>query len=154
MAVTRNTRILGQRLGLTFAGKDFWSDMSKYELSPETSDKDVVTFADAISGSSSAWKLKGTAIQSLDTGSFWEYVWTNSGKVIDAILAPHGNKVASVSQPHFKFKVKIGAKPPISSEAGDEKGATFDFEWNVEGEPEKVTTGSTLGTGNLTDALS
>nr|DAJ53193.1 MAG TPA: hypothetical protein [Caudoviricetes sp.] len=32
MAVTRNTRIMGQRLGLSFAGKDYWSDMSKYEL--------------------------------------------------------------------------------------------------------------------------
>ena len=78
MAVTRNTRIKGQRLGLSFAGKDYWSDMSKYELAAENSDKDVVTFADAQDGSASAWKLKGTAIQSLDAGSFWDYVWTNS----------------------------------------------------------------------------
>ena len=153
MAVTRNTRIKGQRLGLSFAGKDYWSDMSKYELAAENSDKDVVTFADAQDGSASAWKLKGTAIQSLDAGSFWDYVWTPSGKTVDAILAPHGNNVATAAQPHFKFRVKIGAKPPISGEAGDEKGSTFDFEWNVEGEPEKISTGSTLGTGNLTDAL-
>ena len=153
MAVTRNTRIKGQRLGLSFAGKDYWSDMSKYELAAENSDKDVVTFADAQDGSASAWKLKGTAIQSLDAGSFWDYVWTNSGKTVDAILAPHGNKVATAAQPHFKFRVKIGAKPPLSGEAGDEKGSTIDFEWNVEGEPEKISTGSTLGTGNLTDAL-
>lgn len=153
MAVTRNTRILGQRLGLTFGGKDYWSDMSKYDLSAENSDKDVVTFADAQSGSSSAWKLKGTAIQSLDAGSFWDFVWTNAGKTVDAILAPHGNKIATAAQPHFKFRVKIGSKPPVSGEAGEEKGSTFDFEWNVEGEPEKASTGSTLGTGNLTDAL-
>jgi len=31
------------------------------------------------------------------------------------------------------------------------KGQTFDFEWQCEGEPEKLTSASTLGAGNMED---
>lgn len=152
MTVTRNTRILGNRLGFSIAGKDFWSDLSSYDLSPETSDKDVVTFADALGGSSASWKLKGKAITSFDPGSFWEMVWNQAGRTVDVLVAPFGNKTATAKQPHFKVRAKIGTKPSIGSEAGDEKGATFEFEWTCEGEPEKLTATSTLGTGNMEDA--
>ena len=30
MTVTRNARILGNRLGFSIAGKDYWSDLSSY----------------------------------------------------------------------------------------------------------------------------
>ena len=122
MTVTRNARILGNKLGFSIGGKDYWSDISSYELAPETSDKDVVTFADALSGASSAWKLKGKAIVSFDAGSFWDMLWSQAGRTVDVIVAPFGNKVATAKQPHFKIKAKIGVKPSISSEAGDEKG--------------------------------
>ncbi len=151
MGATKNARIFGNRLGLTIAGQDYWSDLAKYELAPSSSDKDVVTFADAASGSTAAWKLKGTAIQSFAPGSFWDKVWTAAGTTIGFILAPHGNKQASATQPHFTGQVKIGVKPSVSSEAGDTKGSTFDFEWDVIDEPEKVATGSTLGTGSQDD---
>ncbi len=154
MAVTKNTRVLGNRLGLTIAGTDYWSDLASYELAPSDSDSDVLTFADAASGSSSAWTLKGKAIVSFDNGSFWDYVWANAGKTVGFVLAPLGNKTATAKAPHFKGNVKIGTKPSVSSEAGDSKGAVFEFEWKVEGEPEKVTATSTMGTGNYEDATS
>ena len=152
MTVTRNTRILGNRLGFSIAGKDYWSDLSSYDLSPETSDKDVVTFADALGGSSASWKLKGKAIVSFDPGSFWEMLWQQAGKNVDVLVAPFGNKTATATKPHFKVRAKIGTKPSTSSEAGDEKGSTFEFEWTCEGEPEKLTATSTLGTGNMEDS--
>lgn len=151
MAVTKNPRIYGSKLGLTIAGQDYYADIAKYSLEPSTSDKDVVTFADAASGSTAAWSLKGSAIQSTAAGSFWQKVWDASGTTVPFILAPHGNREASTTQPHFTGQVKIGVKPPISSEAGDTKGATFDFEWDVEDEPLLKATGSTLGTGSQED---
>lgn len=154
MAITRNTRVTGSRLGASFGGKDYWADLAKYELAPESSDREILTFGDAASGNgSAAWKLKGSAIQSFDTGSFWDFVWSNVGKTIAVVLAPHGNKTASVSKPHFKMNIRITSRPSVSAEAGDEKGSTFDFEFNVEGEPEKVVAGSTLGAGNFEDAI-
>ena len=151
MAVTKNTRVLGSTLGLDINEKDYWCDIGKFELAPADGDKDVLTFADAHGGAASTWSLKGTAIISFDTGSFWEMAWANAGKTVTFVLAPLGNKTASQSKPHFKGRVKIGSKPPISSEAGDTKGSTFEFEWTLEGEPEKVTTESTLGTGAAED---
>jgi hypothetical protein len=147
MTVTKNERIYGKKLGLTIDGVDYWADVSKYELTPDEKG-DAVTFADAYSGAT-PWKLKGTAIVSTATGSFWDKVWEAAGQTVPFILAPHGNKTAAVGKPHFTGNVTIPAKPGISSEAGDDKGSTFDFEWDVQGEPGKVTTGSTLGTGSL-----
>ncbi|MDK9294551.1 hypothetical protein FAM19031_000589 [Propionibacterium freudenreichii] len=152
MAITKNTRVTGTRLGLTFDGVDYYSDIGKFELTPSTSDKDIVTFADAAAGSAAAWTLKLTAIISFDPAAFWGWVWEHAGETVGFILAPLGNREASEKAPHFTGKVKIGTKPGLSSEAGDTKGATFEAEWDVEGEPEKVTTGSTMGTGSMEDA--
>lgn len=153
MAVTMNRRVLGNALGFDIDGKDYWSDMGSFELAPSDDDKDILTFADAAGGATSGWTLKGKAIVSFDTASFWDKLWTVSGKEVPFIIAPMGNKTASVGKPHFKGRVKIGSKPSISSEAGEEKGATFEFEWKVIGDVEKVTTGSTLGAGSMEDAL-
>lgn len=149
MTVARNERIYGKKLGLTVGGVDYWSDVSKYELTPDEK-TDAVTFGDAASGVT-PWKLKGSAIQSTAADSFWKKVWDNAGKTLQFALAPHGNKIATVEHPHFTGTVTIGTKPPISSEAGDDKGSTFDFEWDVTGEPTLATTESTMGTGSMED---
>lgn len=154
MAITKNTRIYGNKLGFTIKDKDYWADMSSVELSPGDKDDNVLTFADAASGATSEWTLKGKAIQSTDAGSLWDFIWENAGKEIAFILAPHGNKTASTAQPHFTGKVKIGKRPPISVEAGEDKGMTFEFEWKVIGEVTKTTTTSKLGAGSLDDGAS
>lgn len=138
--VVKNKRIIGNALTLKLANTDFWSDFAEYSLEPTSSDKDTLTFADAASGVTSKWVLKGKAIQSTAPASLWSKVWEASGTTVDFTLAPHGNDTPSAQQPHFTGKVKIGPKPPIGTAAGEEKGATFDFEWEVEGEPTKKTT--------------
>ena len=154
MAIAKRARVLGNALGLTINGQDYWADVAKYELVPSDSDKETLTFADAAAGGGAGkWTMKVTAIISFETGSFWDMVWANTGKEVPFILAPMGNKTATSAKPHFKGKVKIGVKPALSSEAGDEKGATFEVEWNLIGEPEKVTQTSTMGAGNLEDSL-
>lgn len=153
MTVTKNTRVLGNKLGLDINGKDFWADIGKFELAPSDSDKDTLTFGDAASGAAATWTLKITAVVSFDTQAFWQMCWANAGKTVPFILAPHGNKTPTTTKPHFTGTVKIGTKPPISSEAGDTKGATFEVEWTLEGEPQMVTTGEgKLGTGAWEDS--
>ena len=147
MTVTRNDRIYGNRLGLTVEGVDYWADIASYELAPSDKDAKNVTFADAYSGATSQWTLKIEAIVSTVTGSFWSKVWAKAGSTVPFILAPHGNLTATPGKPHFTGKVKIKAKPGISSEAGDEDGAKFTVEWDVDGEPAKVESTSKLGTG-------
>lgn len=139
--VVKNSRIYGNTLLLKLGGTDYWSDVAEYSLEPKSSDKDTLTFADAAAGATSDWVLKGKAIQSTDPASLWSKVWDESGTVVDFILAPHGNEAPTANQPHFTGKVKIGPKPAIGTSAGEDKGATFDFEWEVKGEPVKKTTG-------------
>ena len=152
MAITQSTRVLGNALGLTINGTDYWADVKKVEVATESSDKETLTFADAAQGGATSWVLKIEAVVSFDSTAFWEFIWANSGKSVPFIIAPMGNKTAAVGKPHFKGTVTIGAKPGFSSEAGESKGATFEVEWKINGEPTKVTTGSTLGTGNLEEA--
>lgn len=152
MALTRNPRLYGTRLGFTFNGKDYWADITKYDLSAANGDK-VVDFGDAASGSVGEWTLKGEGVISFAAGSFWQFIWENAGKTVPFILAPHGNKTAAPGKPHFKCNVTIPIKPGQSLDAGDKEGAKFPFEFDVIGEPQQVTTGSTLGTGNADDVL-
>lgn len=152
MTLTRNPRLHGTRLGFTLNGKDYWAEITKYELSSSENDK-VVDFGDAAAGATTDWTLKGEGVISFAAGSFWQFVWENAGKTVPFILAPHGNKTAAAGKPHFKVNVTIPSKPSISSEAGDKEGAKFPFEWPAIGEPTQVTSSSTMGTGNADEAL-
>lgn len=131
-----STRIKGTKLALTLGspGTDYWADISSYLLDNEEADSDVTTFADAAEGGARQFRLTGSAIQSTDTASFWRYVWENTGEDVAFTLAPHGNATATEAQPHFVGTVTIGPKPAIGGEAGT-GSFTFDFEWDVVGEP-------------------
>lgn len=131
-----STRIKGTKLKLEIGtpAVDYWADLSNYKLFNDEAEADVTTFADAAAGGGRQHKLSGTAVQSTDTASFWRMVWEHSGDEVPFTIAPHGNAVATATQPHFVGTVTIGAKPDLGGDAGT--GAfTFDFEWLVEGEP-------------------
>jgi hypothetical protein len=135
-----SNRIKGTKLKLELGtpGEDYWADLTAYALDNDEADADVTTFEDAANGGSFQHTLAGTAIQSTDSASFWTYVWDNTGEEVAFTLAPHGNAVPTVAQPHFLGTVKIGKKPTLGGEAG-EGAFTFEFEWNLVGEPTKDT---------------
>lgn len=130
-----STRIRGKKLSLTLGspGVPVWQDVKSWTLAAE--DLDGPTFGEIANGGA-AWKLSGTGIQSNDTGSFWEYVWANAGKDVAFTVAPHGNEVATATQPHYAGTLNIGKKPSIGGDAGS-SGYEFDFEFEVVGEPVK-----------------
>lgn len=131
-----STRIKGTKLALTLGtpGVDVWADITSYSLEPKEADSDTTTFEDASKGGGVDWLLKLSGIQSTDAESFWMMCWEQSGEEVPFTLAPHGNTVASATQPHFVGTVTIGMKPKIGGDAGT--GAfTFDVEWKVLGEP-------------------
>lgn len=134
-----SNRITGTKLKLTLGtpGTDYWADLTAYTLDNEEADADVTTFEDASNGGAVQHKLAGTAIQSTDAASFWMYVWENTGQEVPYTLAPHGNTVPTVAQPHFAGTVTIGKKPTLGGEAGTAP-YTFDFEWDCT-EPTLIT---------------
>ncbi|MGM7677575.1 hypothetical protein [Microbacterium sp. A94] len=129
-----STRIRGKRLGLMLGAADgtpAWQDITTYTLANE--DLDSPTFGDVATGAGQ-WMLSGTAIQSTAADSFWQYVWANAGSEVAFTLAPHGNETPSAAQPHFLGTVTIGRKPSLGGDVNS-TGYTFEFEWEVVGEP-------------------
>lgn len=119
-------------------GSDHAADLLSYRIENEAADSDAVTFEDAAKGEGRQFYLRGSAIQSLATASFWRYVWDNSGKVaIPYTLAPHGNAVASTTHPHLVGTMKVGPKPTIGGEASTDPNSAFqfDYEFIIDGEP-------------------
>lgn len=133
--MTGSTRIKGNKLALSFGGTEFWADHTKYELDNEEASSDVTTFADAAEGGGRTFFLALGAIQSTDDTSFWRYAWENTGEIVAYRLAPHGNAVASVAQPHFTGTVKIGPKPKIGGEADPDGEFDFEIRWDCQEEP-------------------
>ncbi len=137
-----STRIRGNKLGLILdSEEEVWADCTSLKLTPEEADSDVLTFEDAQSGNTSAWKLTGTAVQSTDPDSLWSLLYDNAGQELPFTYAPHGNENPAPAQPHFTGTVKVTLPPEIGGEAdrSTTSAFTFDFELEVVGQPVKVT---------------
>lgn len=128
-------RIKGNKLALSFGGIDVWADVTAVTLENTDKDGGLTTFEDAAGTPGRQYLIKGTAIQSLQTSSFWRYAWANSGQTVAFRYAPKGNATASTDEPHFLGQVKIGPRPTIGGEAGTSTEFSFEFEWQVEGDP-------------------
>lgn len=134
-------RIAGNKrplLTLGTPGTDQSADLISYSIENEEADANVVTFEDAENGGDRQFFLRGSAIQSLATLSFWRYAWESTGETdVPYTVAPHGNPVPSAEEPHLVGTLTIGPKPFVGGEADtDPKSAfQFDFEWKIDGEP-------------------
>lgn len=128
-------RIKGNKLALSFGGVDVWADVTAVTLENTDKDGGLTTFEDAAGTAGRQYLIKGTAIQSLQTSSFWRYAWANSGQTVAFRYAPKGNETASADEPHFLGQVKIGPRPTVGGEAGASNEFSFEFEWQVEGDP-------------------
>lgn len=139
-----STRIKGVALTLTVNEIDYECDITNARIeNEEASDDEVVTFCDAADAARRDFFLRGSALQSTDTASFWSYIWENAGSEgVEYIYAPHGNAVPSASQPHFTGTITdLGAPPVLGGDAGRTNTYTFDFEFKLSGKPVKVITG-------------
>ncbi len=122
--MTTPTRIKGKDLTFKIDGVDYKCDATGITLENEEPDSDGFTFCDAADGTMQ-WFFTVSAIVSTDVASFWRYLWANTGETgVAYIYAPHGNAVASTTQPHFTGTVTIPSKPSI----GGEPNATQTFE--------------------------
>lgn len=134
-----STRIKGSALKLTLGGTDYWADVTSVTLNNEEAAAGVTTFEDASLGGARQFYLEGSAIQSTASASFWNYLWENTGDIVNYVYAPHGNASATADEPHFTGTVKIPAKPAVGGEAGTTNEFTFDFRMDCQEEPTKAT---------------
>lgn len=130
-------RIKGNKLTIAFDSDDYSAHLKSLKLTQGEADSDFTSFADAAAGGSYEWTMTGSAAQDTDSDSFWSMVWDNTGAELPFIVAPHGNTTPTAAQPHFTGTVKIGVKPPIGGDAGEDV-FEFDIEWKCVGDVQKV----------------
>lgn len=126
-----STRIKGAQLALTIGGTDYWADATSVVLDSEDAGA-ATTFEDASLGGARRYFFTVSAIQSLDAGSFWTYVWENTGEIVEYTYSP--DDVNS-----FTGTVRIGAKPAIGGDAGVNNEYTFTTRFDCQETPTLVT---------------
>lgn len=127
---------------LKVAGTDYVSDITNFELTSDEAETDSTTFAEYNAGSNRKWTLTVTAaFDGGSVGSLHDYLWTNAGASATFDIAPLSG-VTSAAKPRYTGSLRIPFKPDISVEAGTD--STFDFEFEVVGQPNKVTSGTGL----------
>jgi hypothetical protein len=110
-------------------------DVKSYELTSDDADDSDVTFAEALAGLNKVWTFSVTAIVSYDTGSLYQYLWTNPGATFAVDIAPWGNATATATKPHFTFTANANGKPGLSNTAStDTTRADFDYDFSVVGD--------------------
>lgn len=134
------TRIKGANLLLTFGSPpvEYKTDISAATVTNEEKSADVTTFADVVAGDDRDYFLNFTGVQSTDVDSLWDYIWSNAGlEAVAYTYAPHGNAVASATEPHFTGTLTIGPPPTLGGEAGKDNTYTFESQFALDGKPTK-----------------
>lgn len=127
----------GENLSITFDGTEYNSYLHQVRAEPDDGeDGDFITFANASTGDTSQWFLRGTMYDDYAADSLWTLAWLNSGQVVPFLIKPYGNADASADQPHFSGNVKISRKPGIGGEAAE--AHETEIEWEIEGVPTRV----------------
>lgn len=112
LPTTPSTRIKSNGLvfqlnttGTTF--KDFSFDCISLMVKSEDASNDQVTFYDASVGGGVDKYIEIELIQSLESTSLWQYLFSNPGKELKFQYAPFGNTTLSASQPGFTGMVRL-----------------------------------------------
>jgi hypothetical protein len=130
-----STRISGTALALSFAGTDYWADITSVKLENEASPVDVTTFADAAAGGAKRYYFTISAVQSMQSTSFWRYLWANVGNTVAYRFAPLGNTTPTADAGHLIGTVKILSRPAIGGDAGLNTNYSFDVRLDCQQDP-------------------
>jgi len=81
-----------------------------------------------------------SGFQDFAAASLWTTLFANPGAEIDLTFAPHGNAVASTTQPHFTATGYAETIPDFGGAAGEY--FVYDLTIKLNAKPVKVTSGS------------
>lgn len=140
--MAKSTPIKGKDLVFNIDGVDHYCDIRQAIMTSEEGNTDDTTFCNPDGARQHFFNV--TANQSTQSGSFWRTIWEHTGETVDFVYAPHGNLEATEDLPHFTGTVTIGPKPDLGGQAGRNNTYSFETRFDIDGEPDLVTEGSTL----------
>lgn len=127
----------GENLSIMIDAVEYNSYLHEVRAEPDDGeDGDFITFANAATGDTSQWFLRGTMYNDYASDSLWTKAWEKSGTTVPFLIKPYGNAAASASQPHFKGDVRISRKPGVGGEANE--AHETEIEWQIVGVPTRV----------------
>ena len=87
--------------------KDFSYDCISFMVKSEDASNDQVTFYDASLGGAVDKYAEAELIQSLESTSLWQYLYSNPGKEMQFRYAPYGNTGITATQPGFTGYLRL-----------------------------------------------
>lgn len=138
---------VGKRLiELEVDSVDMSGAVSNARYTNEDTASDFISFATASANAAKDWYLEGTAVQDTTVDSMWDYMWSQSGTDVTAVLWPNGKPsggTPTTAQPSYTATVTI-ALPDGDTLGGDADTSvtarqTVDFKWACSAKPVKAT---------------
>ena len=87
--------------------KDFSYDCISFMVKSEDASNDQTTFYDSTVGGAVDKYAEAELIQSLESTSLWQYLYSNPGKEMQFRYAPFGNTAISSTQPGFTGYLRL-----------------------------------------------
>jgi hypothetical protein len=127
---------------LTFSadGHSVGAACTDVKLIPTDKGTGQVTFTTG-TGDSYDWSLEGTYLQSTDTGSLDNLLWTKQGQTVNWTIAPAGGETASADNPVYSGTCVVSwnsGSTAVGGAASQTDSFTSDFKFAVVGTPTRT----------------
>jgi hypothetical protein len=141
-----SSRIKAQNIKFKIAGTDYACDATSVVLELGDAPGDVQTFCETRVGGE--WALTLDGIISGDEDSLYQVLWTNFGSTASFSIAPNGNTVPSIDEPHYDGTVVFDQLPPLNLTSNEV--ATFSVTLEVKNTGLNPVTGLYYGVQKVT----
>jgi len=126
------SRIKGKSIIFEVDSTEYAGSVSNVTFSSAVGTLGFGDYVDSLEFTCAVTGFQDTAAASLHTE-----LWTNPGATVDITFAPHGNAVATVSQPHFTAEGYAETIPNLGGAAGEY--FVYDINFILTGKPVRVT---------------
>jgi hypothetical protein len=128
-------RLKGKTIKFELDGSEFQSAVKNVTITNEVDELGFGDYADSLQ-----FSMQVEGYQDYAANSLWRKLYDNPGDSVSITFAPHGNSVASATQPHFTATGYAETLPALGGPAGEY--FTFDVNFILDGKPAVVTTGT------------
>ena len=129
------TRLKGKNIVFKVGSTDYAGSVKNVVFSSAVGEMGFGDYSDSLD-----YTCTVTGFQDFAAASLWTQLFTNPGASLTLEFAPHGNAVASATQPHFTATGYAETVPDMGGAAGEY--FTYDLTIKLDGKPTKVTSGA------------
>jgi len=126
------SRLRGKTIVFEVDSTEYSGNVSNVNFTSEVGELGFGNYEDSLD-----FRAQVVGFQDFASSSLHSYLWANPGKTLSVTYAPHGNEVASSTQPHFTATGYAETLPTIGGAAGEY--FVYDITLILDGKPTRVT---------------